>query len=380
MRPKSFYKKLLDLKNKLFTPPAAIRKCRWRLLQVEPALACNLKCVMCPWHETRAKAANRGIMRQEIWDAIKPHLSEALSVDFTGGGEPLLQPRLADWISDAKIAGCQTGFLTNGLLLDRDMADRILAVGPDWICFSMDGADKEIYESIRIGSDFDKLCTNISDFVRLSAGTEIIIMLNFVLMHVNFHQIDDIVRLAADLGVHQINFKQCDVIRGEHGKGYGLFASQDAKMLQTYLRRLANAEKLARKLKIRITAFSFFPTEAPVCAQDPRDSMFVGFDGSVAPCIGLAYGGPTTFFGEDTVMPTLHYGRLPQQDLMEVWETPICREFRNCFRERVVAYENVYKRALERGDMTDGKLAEDAVSRMPPPPDGCKVCHYLYDI
>jgi wyosine [tRNA(Phe)-imidazoG37] synthetase (radical SAM superfamily) len=28
------------------------------------------------------------------------------SVDFTGGGEPLLQPKLTGWIADAKAAGC----------------------------------------------------------------------------------------------------------------------------------------------------------------------------------------------------------------------------------------------------------------------------------
>jgi MoaA/NifB/PqqE/SkfB family radical SAM enzyme len=319
-------------------------------------------------------------MRQEIWDAIKPRLSEALSVDFTGGGEPLLQPRLADWISDAKIAGCQTGFLTNGLLLDRDMADRVLAAGLNWICFSMDGADKEIYESIRIGANFDKLCEHIRNFVRLTEGTEIVIMLNFVIMHVNFHQIEDMVRLAADLGVHQVNFKQCDVIRGEHGKDYGLFASQDAKTIQGQSKRLAEALRLARKLKIRTTAFRFFPTEEPVCAQDPRDSLFVGFDGTVAPCIGLAYGGPTTFFGKDALMPTLHYGKLPEQDLMEVWETPICREFGNRFKERVRAYENVFKRALERSALLTDDLAEIAVKEMPEPPEGCKICHYLYDV
>ena len=73
----------------------------WRLFQVEPAIACNLRCVMCPWREMAKKAENRGIMAPAVWQAIRPHLDRVQSVDFTGGGEPLLQPKLAEWIADA---------------------------------------------------------------------------------------------------------------------------------------------------------------------------------------------------------------------------------------------------------------------------------------
>ena len=81
-------------------------KRRWRLLQVESTIACNLRCIMCPWREIAKNVENRGIMTQEIWQAIRPHLAEIQSVDFTGGGEPLLQPRLLEWIG--------SGFLDSG--------------------------------------------------------------------------------------------------------------------------------------------------------------------------------------------------------------------------------------------------------------------------
>jgi len=56
-------------------------------------------------------------MQPEIWAAIRPHLPHVQSVDFTGGGEPLLQPRLVEWVSEANAAGCEQGVLTNGRLL-----------------------------------------------------------------------------------------------------------------------------------------------------------------------------------------------------------------------------------------------------------------------
>jgi hypothetical protein len=44
----------------------------WRLFQVESAIACNLKCVMCPWREIAKKAEDRGIMIPAVWQAIRP--------------------------------------------------------------------------------------------------------------------------------------------------------------------------------------------------------------------------------------------------------------------------------------------------------------------
>ena len=72
-------------------------KRRWRLLQVESAIVCNLDCLMCPWREITKNPQNRGLMSDEVWAAIRPYLSEVNSVDFTGGGEPLLQPKLEEW-------------------------------------------------------------------------------------------------------------------------------------------------------------------------------------------------------------------------------------------------------------------------------------------
>jgi MoaA/NifB/PqqE/SkfB family radical SAM enzyme len=170
------------------------------------------------------KAENRGIMTPAVWEAIRPYLDRVQSVDFTGGGEPLLQPRLAEWIADATNAGCETGSLSNGLLLNENKLKTILNAGVDWICISMDGASAETYNKIRVGSDLDRVSENVASIARLREGKFPKTMINFVLMDMNVHQMEEIVRLAARLGVDQVNFKQCDVIRKQLGKGFGLFA------------------------------------------------------------------------------------------------------------------------------------------------------------
>jgi MoaA/NifB/PqqE/SkfB family radical SAM enzyme len=356
-------------------------KRRWRLLQVESALACNLRCVMCPWREIGKNAVNKGLMSPEIWEAIRKHLSEVRSIDFTGGGEPLLQPKLEEWVAEAKQAGCETGFLSNGLLLRKQRLQRLLHAGLDWICISMDGATAEMYNKIRVGSDFDRVYENVARIGELRTGRIPKTMINFVLMDMNFHQMGDIVELAARLGVGQVNFKQCDVIRGEHGKGFGLFGPEETKEIRKLRKSLHKARRLAKKLGIQTTAFAFLPEERPVCEQDPRNSMFICYDGAVGSCINLAIGGTTTFLGKQVNMPSVHYGRLPQDDLMDLWESGICRSYRQRFAERVEKHERtLVDNLLASGGLGREQTLQAACESMPEPPPGCNVCHYLYDI
>lgn len=373
-------RRLSGLKGRT-APKESLPKRRWRLLQVESAIACNLKCVMCPWREITKNAENRGLMSAEVWSAIRPYLPEVKSIDFTGGGEPLLQPKLPEWIAEAKAAGCETGFLSNGLLLKKEKLQQILDAGVDWICISMDGADAEMYERIRIGSNFERVCANVANIAELRTGVVPKTMINFVLMDLNFHQVEDMVRLTARLGADQINFKQCDVIRGASGKGHGLFGNKETRDIRRLKKKLANARHLAKKLRLMTTAFSFTPVEQPVCDQDPRDSLFIRYDGLVAPCINLAIGGPTTFLGKEVMMPNVHYGRLPHDDLVDLWQSNNCKFYRQQFEQRAKKYEEAIVSGLT-GFTGASRLRalQEAQAALPDPPRGCNVCHYLYDI
>ncbi len=168
----------------------------------------------------------------------------------------------------------------------------------------MDGAEAGMYERIRIGSNFERVCENVANIADIAiTANRPRTMINFVFMDINVHQVEDIVRLAAQLGVDQLNFKQCDVIRGESGKGHGLFGAEETKDIRRLKKSLEKASRLAKKLNIATNAFAFTPEERSVCEQDPRDSLFIRYDGLAAPCINLAIGGPSTFLGKEVLMP-----------------------------------------------------------------------------
>jgi MoaA/NifB/PqqE/SkfB family radical SAM enzyme len=384
LKPASVDRKLRPLRDRVIAEghgakPPGVRP--WRLWQVESSFACNLACVMCPWKGIRQESRDGGLMSVSVWTALRPHLKDVAEIDFSGGGEPLLHPDLADWISEAKRAGCKAGFLTNGSLLDEATASRMIDAGVDWIAFSADGARAETFERIRRGASFQTFCNNVRSLTSMRMGLTPRVMLNFVMMPSNVQELEDIVRLAADLKVDQVNFKQCDVIRGGEGRNLGLFASRADRETRRHEKTLARARKLARKLGVETTAFAFVPDELPVCDQDPRHSLFIRYDGSVAPCINLAVGGPSCFLGEEVVMPTVHYGCLPDQDLKAIWKSQSCQFYRKRFEARVKAHDGELSRAnFEPSLIKLDEVFERARQAMPEAPQGCRTCHYLYDV
>jgi MoaA/NifB/PqqE/SkfB family radical SAM enzyme len=354
---------------------------RWRLLQVESAIACNIDCVMCPWHGVGRLDRHQGRMTEEVWRSIAPHLDEVAEIDFSGGGEPLLQPRLAAWIAEAHEAGCRTGFLTNALLLSPDTARELVDAGVDWIATSIDGASAETYETVRRGSSFERVVENLEALAEIEEDGRPERLVNFVMMPLNRHELLDMVRLSARLGIARLNFKQVDVIRGEHGKGYGLYGARETAAIRELRREVAEAERLARSLGVRATAFPFTPEERPVCEQDPRTSLFVRCDGLVSACISLAYGGPTTFFGEAAEMPTVEFGRLPDDDLLAIWEGETCRRYRERFEERARILDARMSEAVAaKSPAALEKARRRAVEAMPEACEGCRTCHYLFGV
>lgn len=354
---------------------------RWRLIQVECALACNLKCVMCPWVDIRRDAGEaRALMRPETWAVIREHLPEIASVDFTGGGETLLQPLLPQWVSDAARAGCEVGFLTNGLILTEDRLRSLLDAGLTWLGVSMDGATAGVYESIRRGSRFETVCANLARVAELRKNGNPKTLIQFVTMGLNMHECAALVRLAAELGVDEVAFKQCDVIRGDYGKGLGVFAEAREEVAHVEA-ALAEARSEGQRLGVEIYELSLTPTELAVCEQDPRTSMFVRHDGYVSPCINMAYGGPTTFMGNDAVMPSVHFGRLPADDLGELWESETSLYFRKLFQARAEAYERAVLDAMAgSAPLNRDRVLAQGREAMPEAAEACRICHYLYGI
>jgi MoaA/NifB/PqqE/SkfB family radical SAM enzyme len=79
-------------------------------------------------------------------------------------GEPLLHNDFGKMLDYAKGKFFELKVNTNAMLLDEDMAHKLLASGVNDLVFSIDSADKAQYEKIRVGAKFDTVLENIKNF------------------------------------------------------------------------------------------------------------------------------------------------------------------------------------------------------------------------
>lgn len=133
---------------------------------VEPTNTCNLKCAMCP--QSSGEKFKRGFMELALFKKI---IDEAKTfvydMNLHHTGESLLHPDIVEMIRYAKQAGIYTRLHTNATLLNEEKARGILESGLDFLSFSFDGFEKETYENIRRGANFEQTLNNILNFLRL---------------------------------------------------------------------------------------------------------------------------------------------------------------------------------------------------------------------
>lgn len=135
-------------------------------LWVEPTNHCNLRCLICP--NKLLKEGEKGFMEFELFKKITDEAAGfVFELSMAHRGESLLHPQILDMIRYAKEKGLFTRLHTNGTLLSEEMARGILSSGLDRLSFSFDGYNKETYESIRRGGDFNQTVTNINRFFEL---------------------------------------------------------------------------------------------------------------------------------------------------------------------------------------------------------------------
>lgn len=122
---------------------------------------CNYGCPMCPYTEGNSELRryyhehDGDLLPEALWNKIAdeagPH---GAWLRCTGGGEPLLHPRLVDMIEYGKARGARVWLNTNGSMFGplprmRSKLERLVRAGIDLIEFSMDAGDAATYAKVR---------------------------------------------------------------------------------------------------------------------------------------------------------------------------------------------------------------------------------------
>lgn len=125
-----------------------------RVVRIEPASACNLKCIHCP---TGTLQMPRTIMNLVLFDQIISELQIYNIRVFVlyHGGEPFLNKNIFYFIEQIRSAhpDALIKIVSNGMLFDDELIDAISVSSLDLIEFSLDGLTPSESNHIRRGSD-----------------------------------------------------------------------------------------------------------------------------------------------------------------------------------------------------------------------------------
>ncbi len=166
---------------------------------------CNCRCLMCIGYSSEPPLE----MPIPLFEALARRLFPTLLyVRFASGGEHLLHPHFRAMLRRCRQYGCPVTVVSNGTLIDGDWADFLVRASSVWsLTISFDGARPETFNAIRRGALFDRVTENVRRLAAVKRERRSvfpILSLRFVAMRRNIEELPQLVSLAADLDVNQV--------------------------------------------------------------------------------------------------------------------------------------------------------------------------------
>jgi radical SAM protein with 4Fe4S-binding SPASM domain len=271
-------------------------------ISFEPTTSCNLRCPECP-SGLRAFTRPTGMLKKDFFTETIDQMHRELSyLVFYFQGEPYLNPDFLDMVKYAVSKKIYTATSTNAHYLTDANAKRTIESGLDRLIISIDGTTQETYEQYRVGGRLDKVLQGAANIVKwkkeMKSNTPFIIFQFLVVRH-NEHQIEEVKRLAKEVGVDDVWLKTAQVYDYEN----------DPNQL------IPTNSKYSRYKKNADGAMEFRGNNANHCWRLWHDPV-ITWDGSVVPCC----------FDKDAQHKL---GSLKDQSFRELWNNQEYRHFRS---------------------------------------------------
>jgi radical SAM protein with 4Fe4S-binding SPASM domain len=269
-------------------------------ISIEPTTNCNLGCPECP-SGLKVFSRNTGNIEMDTYTKMMEQVHHnLLYLYFYFQGEPYMHPQFLELVRIAKEKKIYTVTSTNAHFLTERKAKETIESGLDRIIISIDGTTQEVYENYRRGGTLTKVIEGAKNLVRykkeLKSKTPHIII-QFLVVKPNEHQIEGIYKLADDIGVDEVKLKTAQIY--DYKEGNELIPS-----IEKYSRYKKNKEGLyALKNKLLNHCWKLW------------HSSVITWDGLVVPCC----------FDKDA---THQLGDIKQGTFSEIWNNEKYMNFR----------------------------------------------------
>jgi MoaA/NifB/PqqE/SkfB family radical SAM enzyme len=209
-------------------------------VKIKVNYGCNLKCEMCKhWRETREPPISMGRFREIISELAELGCKKI----HVSGGEPMLRPQLSDLVEHATGLGIRVTLTTNGTLIDKEKAKRLIEAGLRGVNVSIDSPIRKMHEKIRgVEGAFKATAHAVALFRKYAHKGKLTVHINTVVSRTNFTTLVSLPDLAHELGADGINLipvdDHCGEILSMRKKDIALFNAEIAPHIEARAREL----------------------------------------------------------------------------------------------------------------------------------------------
>ena len=300
-------------------------------VQIEPVGQCNLACRMCPVVFRGEKPP--AFMPFDAFCRLIDEFSLLRELHLQGMGEPLLHPRFFDMVRYAAQRGIRVSTNTNLTALSERRAEECVRSGLDRAHVSLDAAEAQAYEYIRVGARFSKVLRNLGWLTeakeRLQAKAPEI-RLVAVAMRRNLEQLPALVRLAHCYRVHSLSVQHLAHDFGESSLplryrpmrefvDQETLATEDPARVQHWF---GEARATAAALGVELRLPNNPPRPRPPGAKGrercdwPWRGAYIAYSGEAMPCCMVA------------TPDRVNFGSMTRDGVETVWNNDAYRRFR----------------------------------------------------
>jgi len=142
-------------------------------VQIEPVSVCNFRCPFCfqtdaSFHKKKFGHMGRmdlGLFKETI-DELEGNVE---AITLASRGEPLLHENIGEMLEYMNGKFLAVKINSNASLLTEKLIHTILSNDIQTMVFSIDAADKELYEKLRVGGNFETTLGNVRNYNKIKS-------------------------------------------------------------------------------------------------------------------------------------------------------------------------------------------------------------------
>jgi MoaA/NifB/PqqE/SkfB family radical SAM enzyme len=306
-------------------------------IQVEITTRCNASCGYCP-RTIYGEHWSGGDLSTDRFRALEPFFATTRLVHLQGWGEPLLHRDFFDLIGLVKKAGCRVSTATNGMLLDRETAHRLVASGIDDVAFSLAGIGAK-NDEIRRGTKFEAILQAIGwiQSAKRDLRSETpAVNVAYMLLRSQVSALPEIVPVLAGRGIENIIVSTLDFVPSKDLGCERITPVSEAEYLE-WKSRLDGLVEEGKRAGLSIQTRLACPgRKNRMCTENVGRALVVCADGAVAPCVYTnvpAAGTSQDVTGCEDACERLTFGNLSEVSLPSIWRNERYASFRRSFRK-----------------------------------------------